>query len=129
MKDYYQSIGQAALAVAREPRAKILVYAEVEDGVISCDVFFLLPAEREVRYRFSTQELRDLVYELWEVGQHPVTPKSWASMRFHIDDGKFDVEYSYPEEIDPAEGLPDRRPRVVAAFFPSLRVDHSRPAG
>ena len=46
----YPEIGQVALGLAEGLAGKLLVYAEVEDGAISADVFYLNKAG-VVRFR------------------------------------------------------------------------------
>lgn len=62
MSDYFQRIGQVTMGIAGDDKAKILLYAEVEDGVISADLLFNLPDEQIVHFRFATAELRELIY-------------------------------------------------------------------
>ena len=129
MTDHYQRIGLEAVAVCGGPSTKLLLYAEVEDGAISADLFFQLPAEQIVRFRFAPEALRESIYEFWESGENSIAPRSWAAMRFVVLGGKFTVDLTYPEQLNPDEGLPERRPLVVAECFPGLIIDYSKPHG
>ena len=129
MADHYQRIGGAALAACPEAVEKLLLYAEVEDGVSSADLFFQLHGESVVRFRFAPSELRDLVVEFWETGEGPAGPGSWAAFSFVVEGGQFSVNLIYPEQFVADEGLAERRPRAIAACFPGMAVDYSRPSG
>jgi len=129
MTDHYQRIGQEALAVCGGLSSKLLLYAEVEDGAISADLFFQRPAEQLVRFRFAPEALRESIYKFWESGENNITPRSWAAMRFVVLGGQFTVDLTYPEQLNSDEGLPERRPLVVAECFPGLRIDYSKPHG
>jgi hypothetical protein len=62
---YYQSIGQLAVDLVGSEPAKLLVYAEVEDGVVSASVVH----SREpggVRFRLAPDALQDEIYSFWE---------------------------------------------------------------
>jgi len=131
MSDFLKRIGQQAVKLAGGGSfLKLLLYSEVQDGVISADVFFQIGLEsRLVHYRCAPPELSDLIYEFWENGDHKIRPRSWAAMRFWVESGRLSVHLIYPEDFDPEETLHDRRPRVVASCFPLTEVDYSKPDG
>lgn len=129
MTDYYQQIGQELLASCGVAPKKVLLYAEVEDGAISADLFFQPPSEQIVCFRFAPEALRERIYEFWESGENNITPRSWAAMRFLVEGDRFTTDITYPEQLSSNEGLPERRPRIVAQCFPGLTVDYSKPRG
>ena len=47
----YQEIGQEALQAANDLSGKLLIYAEVSDGVISADMFYINNPSGSVRFR------------------------------------------------------------------------------
>ncbi len=59
--DVYQQIGRAALGCADDLAGKLLIYAEVEDGVISADLFYMNPSGK-LRFRFCRQPMKNLIY-------------------------------------------------------------------
>jgi hypothetical protein len=63
VEQMYQEIGQAALTIAEGRAGKILVYAEVEDGVISCDEFYVDQAGI-VQFRFCPTPMKELIYSI-----------------------------------------------------------------
>ena len=128
MTDFYQRIGQQAVKLAPGPFLKLLLYSEAQNGGISADVFFQVGFDRVVRYRCAPPELTALIQEFWENGDGKVRPRSWAAMRFWIEGGEVRMHLIYPEDLRPGEYL-DRRPRVVADYFPLAEVDYSKPDG
>lgn len=127
MSDFYRRIGQQAVKLAPGPFLKLLVYSEAQDGVISADVFFQVGHDPVVRHRRAPPELTDLIHEFWENGDCKVQPRSWAAMHFWIESGAFRTWLIYPGDLRPGEYL-DRRPRVVADYFPLTEVDYSKPS-
>jgi hypothetical protein len=65
IEQLYKDIGLAALDLADDLAGRLLVYAEVEDGVISADIFYVNTAS-VVRFRFCPEVIRELIYALWE---------------------------------------------------------------
>jgi len=126
--DYYQRIGQAATTECASAD-KILVYSEVEDGVVSADLFFLFRGDEVVRFRFGSLSLQDLIVEFWEKGDGELLPRSWVALTFTSVDGKFDAKFTYPDQVDPEADLSDRRPIVVESCFPGMKIDYSKPRG
>jgi len=126
--DYYQRIGQAATTECASAD-KILLYSEVEDGVVSADLFFTFRGDELVRFRFGSLSLQDLIVELWENGDRELSPRSWLALKFTVVDGKFDAKFTYPDQIDSEEDLSERRPIVVESCFPGLKIDYSKPRG
>ena len=122
------SIGEAATALCGAT-STVLVYAEVDEDVISADLHFQPEGEDVVHFRFAPESLRDLIYEFWELGSDAVAPKSWAVLRFIVSAGKFTADLAYPDKLNPDEGVPERRSIVVRECFAGLKVDYSRPRG
>jgi hypothetical protein len=126
IEQMYPEIGQAALDLADGLAGKLLVYAEVEDGVISADVFYLNQSGI-VRFRFSPRPMQELIYSFWEQWKEQPGNREWRTMSYVIDAGKFKIDLSYPDEINPDEDISERRPSVVKKYFGDLKVDYSKP--
>jgi hypothetical protein len=62
----YQAIGKLALENAPNRNGKLLVHAEIQDGVIESGMFYERNADRIVTFRYCTDELEDRLYELWK---------------------------------------------------------------
>jgi len=127
--DAYQRIAQEMINSCGMSPSKALLYAEVEDGVISADLFFQQSAKGVVRFRFAPEPLRSHIYRFWEDGEEKVAPRSWVTLLFLVEGGRFSSELTYPDQLNSNEGLEDRRPRVIAEYFPGLQIDYSKPHG
>ncbi|PZP91928.1 MAG: hypothetical protein DI587_33755 [Variovorax paradoxus] len=126
MRDYFQLIGHALQAQCPAETGSSLLYAEVAEGVIESSVFIDASNEALV-FRYASDELEDLVYELWESGQDGVPAKSWAAIEYALVGGKLDIAFTYPEQVMPDEGHIERRQRLVDRRFPGFKVDFSQP--
>ncbi|WP_420998491.1 hypothetical protein ACKI2N_032050 [Cupriavidus sp. 30B13] len=126
VEQLYQDIGLAAIAIAKGLAGKLLLYAEVEDGAVSADMFYE-SAAGPVQFRFCPENLQQLVYSLWEAWKATPGNKEWRAMSYVVDDGKFNIELQYPDQIDPVEDVSDRRPVVVHKYFGDAKVDYSQP--
>lgn len=121
----YQEIGQEALAAADALAGKTLVYAEIEAGVISADIFFATKSSG-VQFRFCPKPMQALIYSLWEHWKALPGNREWRVMCYVIDGGKFNIDLTYPDGVKEEEELSDRRPRAVLKYFGDQRVDYSR---
>lgn len=127
IEELYQAVGQLALANAPGLNGRLLVYAEVQKGVIEPGMFYERDADRTVTFRYCTDELEDRLYELWERWQEVPGNTPWFGLAYLVQDGKLQIDLSYPEEVIPNEGLLDRRPRMVKRYFGDAEVDFSMP--
>lgn len=128
VEQMYQEIGQAALTIAEGRAGKILVYAEVEDGVISCDEFYVDQAGI-VQFRFRPTPMKELIYSLWEQWKKQPGNREWRAMSYMIDGGRFGIDLKYPDQIDPNQSFSERRPLVVKESFGDAEVDYTKPRG
>src|SRR5215475_12783115 len=124
----YQEIGKAALNVAEGRASKVLVYAEVQDGTISCDEFYLDKAGI-LQFRFCPKPMKELIYSFWEKWKECPGNQEWRAMSYVIEDGEFRIDLKYPDQIDPNQGFSGRRPLAVKERFGEMKVDYSKPRG
>jgi hypothetical protein len=127
--DPIEQIAATALSEVGTSEGKVLLYAEVEDGVISADLFHQRNAASPVLFRFASEHLRELAYRSWVAGAQHVVPQAWQCASLSLSGGSFSLELVYPNQLAPCEDLSDRRPRAVAAHFPGARVDYSAAHG
>jgi len=109
-----QEIGNAALAVAQDIKGKLVIYAEVENGVVSADIFYV-NYEGIVRFLFCPKPTKMLIYSFWD---------QWKK---HPGKGRFKVNLIYPDKLNKNERVSDRRPLAVKKYFGDMKVDYSRP--
>lgn len=119
--DVIQQIGREAVLASHDPRGKVLLYAEAEDGVISADIFSQT-GDEPVRFRFAPSALKNLIYAHREAAQD-----HWATMSYVIENDRFRVSFEHPENLVKGEDLADRRPRVLRMHFGDAPVDYSAP--
>jgi hypothetical protein len=125
IQQMYEEIGHAALGTAGDDLAgRLLVYAEVEDGVISADVAYMSRQTGGVRLHVGPAGLKRTVYELWELWRRQPENHEWRVMAYVIDDGRFSIDLTYPDALSASEGVSDRRPRAVQKYFGEARIDY-----
>jgi hypothetical protein len=125
IEQMYEEIGHAALGIAGDDLAgRLLVYAEVEDGVISADAAYLSRQAGGVRLRVGPTGLKRIVYEFWELWRRQPQNHEWRVMAYVIDDGHFSIDLTYPDALKASEDVSDRRPRAVRKYFGETRVDY-----
>jgi hypothetical protein len=123
-----QTIGGLILDACPPDTEKSLLYAELDDGVVSPSLFFRDRAG-EVHFRFGGRALDDILFELWESGFNNIQPRSWAAIEYIIENGTFKINLAYKDQFLENEGLPERRPRVISKHFGSANVNYKNPHG
>jgi len=123
VEDLFQEIGREAVSVAGDYLAgRLLVYAEVEDGVISADLLYT-NRSGDVRLVLGPGPLDDLDYELWQRWKGQPGNEEWRLMFYVVDDdGKLTIDLTYPDDVDEEECVLDRRPRAVRKYFGDVKV-------
>jgi hypothetical protein len=90
-----------------------LLYARLAKNMVAPSIF--KDCGNHVLYRDpDLDRLGDALLDLWEA---EAPDRRWAEIEYGIRDGKFDVAFTYPEEVDPDEEPLDRRKRIVARHF------------
>ena len=122
----YHEIGQSALSTANDLDGPLLVYSEVEDGVVSSDLIYA-DSTGNIRFRFCPKSLKNLIYTLWDQWRRHPGNREWRVMCYTIIDGKFAIDLVYPDQINGEEDVSDRRPLAIKKYFGEAKVDYSRP--
>lgn len=105
-------IGQILADDREYPLEGTLLYAEVAPAMVCPSVFKNLG--NRVLYRISNGRLTNPLLDLWEEEK---PEKRWAAIEYLIRDDKFDVAFTYPEDIDPGEDPMDRRDRILKKYY------------
>ena len=126
IEELYGKIGREACSLAPDLQGRLLVYAEVEAGVVSGSIFYERGPSRVVTFKFCSQRLQDLIYSLWERWNACPGNEEWRAVEYSIEDEKFRIDFAYPEQMRLDEGLPERRPRVIEKYFGDSGVDYSQ---
>ncbi|EHQ07722.1 hypothetical protein [Leptonema illini] len=127
IESIYHQLGTYALAYAERLNGKLLIYAEIEEGVISADMFYHEGSRKVVRFRFCPKEIREFIKDLWKEWQKVTGNKEWNGMIFILENTNFNIEYIYPDQMIEDGGLHDRRDRVVTDHFGNADIDYSSP--
>ncbi len=106
-------IGQLLAQDRDYPGVATLLYAEVGHDYIGESIFKILG--NQFLYRDPLN--RRLPYALLELWEAQEGDDRWSELEYVLRDGRFDVNYFYPDEIDPEEDLADRRARSVRRHF------------
>lgn len=112
----YQRMAEI-MVEALEIEGKILCLAEAGQAWASVAVFS--SDSRAVQYHeIDTEDeedfLSELVMQAWEA--EPLRNR-WSVMELVVEDGQFDAEFTFPDEIDAGEDEFERRDRIVRKHF------------
>lgn len=89
-------IGQRLSDIADGDPEGVFLYVEIAEGWVSPSVF--KEDGKTVRYLDSEQTgLDGLLFEAWHAEPEG---KRWSVMEYGIKDGRFSVEFKFPEEVD-----------------------------
>jgi hypothetical protein len=127
IENLYQEIGQELLATVSDLQGKLLVYAEVQEGVIADSLFFERGNEHVVTFKFLTDKLQDLIYSLWEKWKSQPNESEWRAISYLLQDGNFTIDLTYPDQINSEEDQSERRPAINKKYFGDVKVDYSNP--
>lgn len=113
----YQAIGSEAMLATDGLSGRLVVYAEVEEGLIAPALYYQRGTDRSVHFEFCSSRLSDMLYALWECWRETPDYREWRTLAFVIDAGRFFVDLVFPEQVDPDETAEERRKRLVGAYF------------
>ncbi|HEX8209023.1 MAG TPA: hypothetical protein VF584_02465 [Longimicrobium sp.] len=116
-------IGLAALDVAGDPDARILLYAEVEDALDHMILRYAPPGAEKLRCALEFHELADAVRDAWEHSREAGPRYRWRAMLFLVKDRKFRVQLLYDDEVDLGLSMYDKEDRLLAEHFPGTEVE------
>ena len=106
-------IGQILTEDSEYPLDGTLLYAKVDRNVVGPSIF----KDRGNHVLYRRPDLNRICDPIRRLCDQEAPDKRWAEIEYMIRDGKFDVGFTYPEEIDPNEEPMDRRKRIVARHF------------
>ncbi|RYF03467.1 MAG: hypothetical protein EOO77_31015 [Oxalobacteraceae bacterium] len=108
-----REIGRLLAEDTEYPLDGTLLYARVEAGSVAPSIF--KNRENDIVFRWADLDrLCPVLLDLWE-SEDGV--EQWAEIEYVVRDDKFEVEYTYAEQIDPEEEHMVRRDRVVQRHF------------
>jgi len=120
-KDEFDALGPLLSEIGQEISDTIggdsdgvFFYVEVGEGWARPSIF---KDEGDiVRFYYPLDPaLSDIVFDIWYTESDEA--KRWSVMEYVITDGKFQVSFKYPEEVDVTEPDTDRRDAALQARF------------
>ncbi|MEQ1551877.1 hypothetical protein [Sphingorhabdus sp.] len=116
------AIGQHTANVLGKAPNDVFVFLRAGDQWMEGAIFDNL--ENEVIYHEPDRPMVEAVMRLWDVSD---ADRKWDTMLYDIKDGKFTVEYIYPDQLDPADGSPEIRGRALAERYGDKPVIYPEP--
>ncbi|MEH3034936.1 MAG: hypothetical protein PGN23_17515 [Sphingomonas adhaesiva] len=106
-------IGQLLMEDREYPVEPTLLYAQLDRNMVGESIFKELG--NQILYRRPVIE--GLPYALLDLWETQDGGDRWSEMEYVLRDGKFEVAYIYPDEIDAEEDVVERRARAVRRHF------------
>jgi hypothetical protein len=95
------------------PLEGTLLHAEVRRNSVSPSIF--KDRGNQIVYRSpDLNRLGDALLDLWEAQEGE---DRWEELQYLVKDGRFEVTFVYPEDLDPDEMSLDRRDKVLKQYF------------
>lgn len=106
-------IGQILGENSEYPLGGTLLYSKVAANMVAPSIF----ENRGDHVLYRDPLLNRISYPLLDLWEEEDSGKRWSEMEYFVRDGKFDVTFTYADEIDPEEDPFDRRDRIVKRHF------------
>lgn len=111
----FNDIGVELVDIVGGDTNSIFLYVEIGEGWISPNVF--KDEGHKIRYLDDNEALADLLWEAWYAESEEGGIKRWSIMEYEIKDGKFDVSFKYPDEVNVETISMERRQAALRARF------------
>jgi hypothetical protein len=120
-----EGIGQLIADILNEKGSEgAFMHAQAGDMWQAAGIFRDLG--NQVIYRDPSQALIEAIQDLWEFADDD---KKWVELFYTIADGKFDAQFTFPDDVDPTESNFERRERALSERYGDKPVDYSDPFG
>lgn len=126
IKALYQSIGAELASVPSEEFDRMVLYAEGEDGVMSADVYYVVPQGKELIYLFGGDTLTSLLFELWERWSAVPGQEPWRALLYSVRDRKFEIKLTYAGDFEANRDAEERRLAAVRPILGPYPANYSR---
>ncbi|SEI63275.1 hypothetical protein SAMN05518849_101354 [Sphingobium sp. AP50] len=93
----------------------IFLYVEIGEGWISPNIF--KDEGDQIRYLDDNETLSDLLWEAWYAESDEGGIKRWSIMEYEIKQGKVDISFRFPDEVNVETISMDRRQTALRARF------------
>lgn len=106
-------IGEILTADGAGSGGETLLYAAVDNNYVAPSIFE--NHETQIVYRDPDMDsLSPVLLELWQA-EDP--SNRWEEIEYVLHSGTFEATFTYPDEIDPDEGMIDRGHRIATEHF------------
>jgi hypothetical protein len=106
-------VGQLLAEDQEYPLDGTLLHARVRRNSVGPSIFKDLG--NHILYRRpDLDQLGDALLDLWEAQEGE---ERWEEIQYFVKDGRFEVIFVYPDELDPEEMSLERRDKVVKQYF------------
>jgi hypothetical protein len=123
MSEYYHDVGVAAVELAGDPAAKVLVYAEFSAGQSGMAVRYQLPGGTVIKQVLDVASVEEATYRLWRFSCDNAPQGCWRGMVYLVDDGKVTVRLLYDGQVDEDKPLWEKSEALEKKFFPGLPIE------
>lgn len=106
------AIGQHVANILGKTPDDVFVFIRAADQCCSGAIFE--NQKSEVQYHEFGPETVDVILELWDAAE---PDKKWSILLYDIKNGRFSVEYIYPDQLDPDESDIDQREHFLVARY------------
>ncbi len=120
--DILNAIGQHTADIIGKVPNDVFVYITASDQRQGGAIFENLPDQ--VIYYDPSQAMFKEIQHLWDAAD---PDKKWDMLHYDIKDGKFSVEYFYPEDLDPDIWNHDYREDALIARYGDKPVIYPEP--
>ncbi len=126
IESMYHQMGGLALQAADDlTGTRLLLWAEVAQGAHSVYLYYEDGTGR-VRQKFAPFELGETVYDFWIAWKAQPQQREWRVMEYIINNGKFSIDFVYPDQLGPDEDEHDLVEPAIERIFGKIAIDYSR---
>jgi hypothetical protein len=115
-------IGQHVADIVGAHPNDTFLYVEADAG--SRDAGIFQDIGDKVIYHDPTDDLFDDIGRLWEMAE---PDKKWAVMLYDVKEGKFDAQFTFPEDLNLDDSIYDRREHALATRYGDKPVIYPEP--
>ena len=122
----FQRIGKLSLDSIGHCQGRVLVYAEVEEGAGSADIFAETTTSAKLVHTRGSLVLFRLFYSLWKSWDQDVGAPRWSTACYLIEGSSFHVDFGY-DDLSGEPGPLERRAVVLRRYFGDVQVEYGPP--
>ncbi len=114
--------GVEALAVAGNPDARVLIYAELSEQLEQAIFRHGPPDGNQLHCSENFDRVLDALRDAWEISRARGRKFRWRAVIYRIERGRMDVKLLYGREVDPRLTLYDKEEQLLSTYYPGVIV-------